>query len=146
MKRKMEKKKKEYVLAIDTTESDTGIGLIGPNVLKIKTWVSIRNQSKELLPNIDKLLKNNKVKSEQLKWIVINLGPGSFTGLRVGISIANAFGYGLNIPVIGKSKLDGTAEQRIESLLKLKTIKKTFKQVLPEYGRPPRITKPKNKL
>lgn len=143
MKRERKKKEKEYILAIDTTESDTGIGLIGPNVYKIKTWISIRNQSQELLPNIDKLLKNNKVKSEQLKWVVINLGPGSFTGLRVGISIANTFGYGLNIPVIGKSKLEGDAKTRIKTLLKLKTIKKTFKQVLPEYGRPPRITKPK---
>ncbi len=138
--------KKEYILGIDTTEDATGIGLIGPNVLKIKTWTSIRNQSQELLPNIDKLLKNNKIKPEQLKWVAVNLGPGSFTGLRVGISTANTFGYGLNIPVIGKSKLTGDIKSRIEALLKLKTTKKTFEQVLPEYGRPPRITKPKNKL
>jgi len=145
MKRKMEKREKEYILAIDTTESDTGIGLMGPNVLKIKTWISIKNQSQELLPNIDKLLKNNKIKPEQLKWVVINLGPGSFTGLRVGISIANAFGYGLNIPVIGKSKLEGDIKTRVKTLLELKTTGKSFKQVLPEYGRPPRITKPKAK-
>jgi len=135
--------KKEYVLGIDTTESDTGIGLVGPKVYEIKTWISIKNQSKELLPNIDKLLKKNKIKPPQLKWVAVNLGPGSFTGLRVGISIANTFGYELNIPIIGKANVVGGAKARIESLLKLKTTGKSFKQVLPEYGRPPRITKPK---
>jgi len=138
-------KKKEYVLAIDTTESDTGIGLAGPNVFKIKTWVSIRNQSQELLPNIDKLLKKNKIKPEQLKWVSVNLRPGSFTGLRVGMSIANTFGYGLNIPVIGQANITGDIKNRLKVLLELKTTKKTFKQVLPEYGRDPRITKPKRK-
>jgi len=136
---------KEYILAIDTTESETGIGVAKNTGNEIKTWVSVRNQSKELLPNIDKLLKKNKIKSEQLKWVAVNLGPGSFTGLRVGISVANTFGYGLNIPVIGKANIAGDAKARIESLLKLKTTSKSFKQVLPEYGRPPRITRPKNK-
>ena len=137
--------KKEYIVAIDTTEADTGIGLIGPQVYKIKTWVSFRNQSQELLPNIDKLLKKNKIKPEQLKWVAVNLGPGSFTGLRVGISIANTFGYGLNIPVIGKGHLTDNIKERIEILLNLKTKHKTFKQVLPIYGQPPHITQPKSK-
>ena len=141
----MKKVKKEYVLASDTTESDPGIGLIGPNILKIKTWVSIRNQSQELLPNIDKLLKKNKIKSEQLKWVSVNLGPGSFTGLRVGISIANTFGYGLNIPTIGQANILGDIKNRLKVLLELKTASKFFKQVLPEYGRDLRITKPKHK-
>jgi len=134
---------KAYVLGIDTTENETAIGLAGDSVYEIKTWVSFRNQSKELLPNIDKLLSKNKLKPEQLKWVVVNLGPGSFTGLRVGVTVANTFGFGLNIPVIGKSKLDRGAKTRMEKLLSLKTTQKTFKQVLPEYGRPPRITKPK---
>jgi len=145
MGEKMGKKmaEKGYVLGIDTTENDTGIGLLGPKVYEIKTWVSYRNQSQELLPNIDKLLKKFKIKPEQLKWVVVNLGPGSFTGLRIGISIANAFGYGLSIPVIGKDKMQGDTKSRIEVLLKLKPTNKTFEQVLPKYGRPPRITKPK---
>lgn len=137
--------KKEYILVIDTIESDTGVGLTGPNVFKIKTWISIRNQSQELLPNIDKLLKKNKIKPTQLKWVSVNLGPGSFTGLRVGISVANTFGYGLNIPVIGQSNIKGDIKDRLKVLLGLKTTSKIFKQVLPEYGRGPRITKPKRK-
>jgi len=133
---------KRYILAIDTTEENTGIGLAGERLTKIKTWVSQRNQSQELLPNIDKLLKTNRVKPEELKWVAVNLGPGSFTGLRVGISVANAFGYGLQIPVIGKAHLIGKTAERIKHLLKLTTKIKKFRQVLPVYGAPPNITRP----
>ncbi|MBU1082942.1 tRNA (adenosine(37)-N6)-threonylcarbamoyltransferase complex dimerization subunit type 1 TsaB [Patescibacteria group bacterium] len=134
---------KKYILAIDTTNEETGIGLVGENRLRIVTWISHRNQSKELLPNINKLLKKEKISPAELKWIVVNLGPGSFTGLRVGVSTANTLGYGLNIAVIGKANLDGEITDRIEALFKLKTLVKKFKQVLPHYGRPPRITLPK---
>lgn len=145
---------KQFILAIDTTEAHTGIGLAatgpkstparrGERVTKIKTWVSQRNQSQELLPKIDQLLKVNQVKPEQLKWVAVNLGPGSFTGLRVGISTANAFGYGLQIPVIGKDNLTGDTKSRIQQLLNLTTRIKKFRQVLPVYGAPPNITRSK---
>lgn len=135
---------KEYILIIDTSDKETGVGLAGDGMYKTKIWISDKNQSEELLPNVDKLLKENKIKPKQLKWISANLGPGSFTGLRVGISVANAFGYGLDIPVIGKDYLEGTIRERIKQLMNLKTASKKFKQVLPTYGRPPDITKPKN--
>ena len=158
-------KEKTYILAIDTTEERTGIGLTaagpegtlarrGKGMTRIKTWLSQRNQSQELLPNIDNLLKTNKIKPEQLKWVAVNLGPGSFTGLRVGISTANAFGYGLQIPVIGQSHLTGVVKDRLQQLLEIKNptqpplskgrskeVKK-FRQVLPVYGSAPRITQP----
>ncbi|OGB74198.1 tRNA (adenosine(37)-N6)-threonylcarbamoyltransferase complex dimerization subunit type 1 TsaB [candidate division Kazan bacterium RBG_13_50_9] len=136
-------KKKSYVLGIDTAEAETGIGLAGRNIYDIQTWLSHRNQSQELLPKIDRLLKKHRVMPEQLKWVAANLGPGSFTGLRVGISLANAFGYGLNIPVVGKKELLGNTRERVGQLLKLRVKTKSFKQVLPYYGRPPRITHPK---
>jgi tRNA threonylcarbamoyl adenosine modification protein YeaZ len=133
---------KRYVLAIDTTEPNTGIGLMGDRLTKIKTWVSERNQSQELLPKIAALLKANRVKPAELRQVAVNLGPGSFTGLRVGISVANAFGYGLDIPVIGKARLVGDARERIQQLLQLTTKIKRFRQVLPVYGAPPNITQP----
>lgn len=156
--------KKTYILAIDTTQPETGIGLLIGDKKIIKTWLSERNQSDELLPNIDKLFKKEGIKPAQLNWVAVNLGPGSFTGLRIGVSVANAFGYGLDIPVMGKAKLIGDTKTRVEQLLNLKVTprphavpayrqaggapvrsgnKNKFKQVLPEYGRPPRITKPK---
>ncbi|MFH0905355.1 MAG: tRNA (adenosine(37)-N6)-threonylcarbamoyltransferase complex dimerization subunit type 1 TsaB [bacterium] len=90
------------ILAIDTAQAETVIGLGD----KIKSWISDRDQSKKLLPKIDQLLHRQKVTPKQLRGIVINLGPGSFTGLRVGATVANGFGYGLKIPVVGMSEFD----------------------------------------
>lgn len=58
--------------------------------------------SQVLLPMIVKILKNNKKKFLDLTAIEVNTGPGSFTGTRVGVAIANALGYALNLPVNNK--------------------------------------------
>lgn len=57
-------------------------------------------QSQELLPKINKLLESHKVKLSNLKAIAVFQGPGSYTGLRVGISVANALAWSLDIPVV----------------------------------------------
>lgn len=58
--------------------------------------------SQVLLPLIEKILKKNKLEFTDLTAIEVEIGPGSFTGLRVGVSIANALGFSLKIPVNGK--------------------------------------------
>ena len=58
--------------------------------------------SQALLPLIKKLLDQNSLKFEDLKAIEVETGPGSYTGLRVGVSVANALAFALNIPVNGK--------------------------------------------
>ena len=58
--------------------------------------------SQVLLPLIDKILKTENLKYEDLKGIEVDTGPGSFTGLRVGVSVANALGFALGIPVNSK--------------------------------------------
>lgn len=58
--------------------------------------------SQVLLPLIEKLLKKCKLDYNSLKGIEAETGPGSFTGLRVGVSVANALGFALGIPVNSK--------------------------------------------
>lgn len=58
--------------------------------------------SQVLLPLIQRLLKKRKLKLSELTSVDINPGPGSFTGLRVGVAVAQALGFALNIPVNGK--------------------------------------------
>lgn len=58
--------------------------------------------SQALLPLINKILDVSKLDTSDLRGIEVETGPGSFTGLRVGVSVANALGYSLNIPVNGK--------------------------------------------
>lgn len=58
--------------------------------------------SQVLLKLIQKLLKSKKKNWQDLTAIEVHLGPGSFTGLRVGAAVANGLGYSLGIPVNGK--------------------------------------------
>ena len=58
--------------------------------------------SQVLLPLIDKILNTENLKLQDLDGIEVETGPGSFTGLRVGVSVANALGFSLGIPVNGK--------------------------------------------
>lgn len=75
------------ILTIDTTVSrKSTVKLIGE-----KTSTEISGDS--LLPLIDKLLKKCHTKIEEISEIKINTGPGSYTGLRVGASVANALSY-----------------------------------------------------
>lgn len=55
-----------------------------------------------VLPIIDEILKKHKIELKDLNSIEVNTGPGSFTGLRVGISVANSLSFVLNIPVNNK--------------------------------------------
>ncbi len=58
--------------------------------------------SQALLPLIERILKQEKLEYKDLEGIEVETGPGSFTGLRVGVSVANALGFSLGIPVNGK--------------------------------------------
>lgn len=58
--------------------------------------------SQVLLPMIEKILELRQLKYLDLKGIEVATGPGSFTGLRVGVSVANALGFALEIPVNSK--------------------------------------------
>jgi tRNA threonylcarbamoyladenosine biosynthesis protein TsaB len=59
-------------------------------------------RSEAALPVIEKILKKNNLIISQIDEVKVNKGPGSYTGLRVGIAIDNALGFLLKIPVNGK--------------------------------------------
>lgn len=58
--------------------------------------------SQALLNLIDQVLSESKTAREELVKIEVNTGPGSFTGIKVGVAVANALGFSLGIPVNGK--------------------------------------------
>lgn len=91
-------------LYIDTSSAEKIV--VGLNNERIEE-VARKDKSQKLLPTIDKLLKKKKKNVEDIKEIEINTGPGSFTGLRVGVSIANTLGWVLGVPVNGKDLRKG---------------------------------------
>ncbi len=70
---------------------------------------SRKDKSQKLLPFIDELLKKKGKKIQDITEIEVETGPGSYTGLRVGVSVANAIGWALGIPVNGKELKKGEA-------------------------------------
>ncbi|MBU1178385.1 tRNA (adenosine(37)-N6)-threonylcarbamoyltransferase complex dimerization subunit type 1 TsaB [Patescibacteria group bacterium] len=94
-------------LVIDTIskQSLVALGERGRLVSKI-IWPSDYKQSEELLVKIDELLQANKAEQEDLTGVVVVNGPGSYTGIRVGVSTGNALGFTLGVSVVGVSYLD----------------------------------------
>lgn len=88
------------VLLIDTSSNkEIIVGLrIGKKEYQNKQEIGSQ-KAQAVLPLIDKLLRKHKLKTSDIDKIEANIGPGSFTGLRVGISVANALSFALKIPV-----------------------------------------------
>jgi tRNA threonylcarbamoyladenosine biosynthesis protein TsaB len=88
------------ILIIDTSNNKKiTVGIDVNNKKDEITQDSTVLKSEAALPVIEKLLQKNNLKINQIDSIKINKGPGSFTGLRVGVSIANALSFLLKIPV-----------------------------------------------
>lgn len=93
-------KNKEVILFIDTSSNkqiSIGVGIDGNN--DMLTEAVGRNRAQAVLPLMDQLLNKHGLQPTDITAIEVNKGPGSFTGVRVGVSIANTLGYGLGIPV-----------------------------------------------
>lgn len=95
--------KNKTVLYIDTKDNKKTSVVLEIDGRKEKvSQVTNLWSSQILLPLIEKVLKKNKLKVSDIKEIIVDKGPGSFTGLRVGIAVANVLGNLLHIPVNGK--------------------------------------------
>jgi tRNA threonylcarbamoyladenosine biosynthesis protein TsaB len=129
------------ILFIDTSKPETKIALYcKARFLADKVWLSAKNQSEELLCEIDELLKKNNVDKSNIEKILAVTGPGSYTGLRVGLSTANTLAMSLNIGIEGIGS-DYGQEVMLKKLVGNKTA--FDKAVMPKYLNRPKITKPK---
>lgn len=91
-------------LYIDTSKREEITISLDEEVFKTE---SKKQKSQRLLPFIDELLKKKKLSLKDITEIKVNTGPGSFTGLKVGVAVAQALGWGLKIPVNGKNMRKG---------------------------------------
>lgn len=128
------------ILTIRTDKPEAEIGLFEDSrQLAGKSWQAHRQLAETIHTEIRELLSSQKKALNDIQAVAVFKGPGSFTGLRIGISVANALADGLAVPIIGQSG-DDWHEQAIASLLK----DENDRQVMPEYGAEPHITKAKH--
>lgn len=103
------------ILAFDTATDKLSIALkANGNVLKFSS-VLPRVHLKFLIPEIDRLIKKSLIKKEELNYVAVGTGPGSFTGLRIGIATARALAQGLNKPLLGVCSFAAIAKRLIEA-------------------------------
>ncbi|RII21001.1 tRNA threonylcarbamoyladenosine biosynthesis protein TsaB [Streptomyces sp. YIM 130001] len=98
------------LLALDTATPAVGVALHdGTSVLAESRQVDARRHGELLLPAVDRVLAEAGVGLDAVTTIVAGVGPGPYTGLRVGLMTAETFGSALGIPVHGLCTLDGLA-------------------------------------
>jgi tRNA threonylcarbamoyl adenosine modification protein YeaZ len=98
------------LLAFDTaTPAVTAALHDGRDVLAESTEVDARRHGELLMPAVDRVLREADVKLDAVTGIVVGVGPGPYTGLRVGLVTAAALGDALGVPVHGVCTLDGIA-------------------------------------
>lgn len=92
------------ILFIDTSSNkkiSVGLRLENKKTFSVENDATVL-KSQILLILIDKLLSEHNLGINDINEVKVNLGPGSFTGLRVGIAVANTLGFALKIPINGK--------------------------------------------
>ena len=99
-----------HILAIDTSNQALGVALLKDNEVVGEFVTNLaKNHSVRLMPAIDYLMKEVNIIPEQLDKIVVAKGPGSYTGVRIGLTTAKTLAWSLNIPIIGVSSLEALA-------------------------------------
>ena len=97
-------------LFLDTCNKNIVIGLLEDNKLIDKTvYINDNNLSEKLLPSIKELLDKNNIKINNLNRIYVSVGPGSFTGIRIGLTVAKVMAWSLKIDIIPISSLEAIA-------------------------------------
>lgn len=127
------------ILVLRTDKPEAEVGLFeNEKRLAYQKWQAYRELSGTIHVKLQEILDLSSISYGELGGIVIYKGPGSFTGLRIGMSVANALAYSLNVPIVAVCG-DDWLKTGIKNLL----AGKNDKIALPEYGSPPRTTTPR---
>jgi tRNA threonylcarbamoyladenosine biosynthesis protein TsaB len=95
------------LLAIDTSSEFSGLALYHQHSLLAQIqWASARRHSEQLLPQLDALCRLANITPPQITTVAVSLGPGSWSGVRVGISMAKGLALANDAHIIGVSALD----------------------------------------
>lgn len=128
------------ILTIRTDKPEAEIGLFkNETQIVYETWQAHRQLAETLHIKINEILKAQDKNLEGIEGIVVYQGPGSFTGLRIGITVANTLAYSIPMAIVGETGDDWQQK----GIRKLKADKNDIR-VLPEYGADVHITIPKH--
>lgn len=97
--------RRRAILAIDTATTCVVVATGTPDgeVDGVSTWEAGYRHGETLLPSIERLLGEQDIRRSRLTGVVVGIGPGAFTGLRVGLATAKGIAHGLALPLVGVS-------------------------------------------
>ncbi|NAX19877.1 tRNA (adenosine(37)-N6)-threonylcarbamoyltransferase complex dimerization subunit type 1 TsaB [Vibrio sp. V39_P1S14PM300] len=98
------------ILALDTATENCSVALLVGDQLYVRSEVAPRDHTKKILPMVDEVLKEAGLTLHELDALAFGRGPGSFTGVRIGIGIAQGLAFGADLPMIGISTLAAMAQ------------------------------------
>ena len=127
------------ILALKTDQENAYVAIYdGRKLLSEIEWLAHRELSTTLFAKIDELLNTNNLKLHDIEGIIGFEGPGSFTGLRIGLTAANTFAYVLDVPIIAKQ-----GERWLSLGVHALQSGENSKLLLPSYGSEAHITQQK---
>ncbi|MEP7003528.1 MAG: tRNA (adenosine(37)-N6)-threonylcarbamoyltransferase complex dimerization subunit type 1 TsaB, partial [Chloroflexota bacterium] len=107
------------ILALDTSTEWASVAVYdGTAVLAEETWHAQRRHAEELFPTIERILSHTRAPISSIDKVAVATGPGSFTGLRVGIAAAQGLARGSGAALVGISTLDVLAYPHASSKLR----------------------------
>ncbi|MFZ1290221.1 MAG: tRNA (adenosine(37)-N6)-threonylcarbamoyltransferase complex dimerization subunit type 1 TsaB [Melioribacteraceae bacterium] len=93
--------KNQKILAIETSNELCSAALVfNENNFDERNILLKHVHSEKLIPTIEELLNSNKITTNDLTCVAVSIGPGSFTGLRIGLTSAKAIAFASNLPII----------------------------------------------
>lgn len=99
------------ILGIDASTQVAGVGIVDENQVIAEGWLNTgKTHSQRLLPLLDSLLQNSQITWDDIYGLAVTVGPGSFTGLRIGLATVQGLAQVLRKPVAGIVSLDALAE------------------------------------
>ncbi len=128
------------ILALRSDKPEAELYLFddGKKIAEIK-WEAHRELADTLLSKIKEILVNNNVADNEITGIIMHTGEGSFTGLRIGTTVANAMSYSLGVPIVATE-----GDNWISEGLGKITSSKPGDLVVPKYNAEPNISQPKD--
>lgn len=128
------------ILALRTDSMTAFLATLSPagEIVKSNEWEAGRQLSVQLPAAIDEILAQSESSYSDLSGLIMYEGPGSFTGLRIGITIANTIAHEQKIPIVGT-----TGDAWIKDGIHKLESAKTGTIVMPVYGGEANITKPR---
>ena len=103
------------ILCIETGTDICSVGIARDGeLMSLRESDQGRDHAKQVAVFVDELLRETGVKPDELDAVAVGMGPGSYTGLRIGVSFAKGLCYGLNIPLLAVGSLEALTDVAIK--------------------------------